>query len=269
MKVVLFCGGLGMRIRSSDDPVPKPMFTIGSRPVLWHIMRYYAHFGFQDFVLCLGFGAASIKDYFLDYRETHSNDFVLSGDGEVTLLGSDISEWRITFVDTGLQASIGERLCRVREHLAGEEVFCANYGDVLTDAPLDRLVADFERTDAVGSLLAVTPPDSFHTVRIDDDGRIAGVQAAAEMDLRINGGYFVLRQGIFDYLSEGGDLVGDALPRAAKDGRFRAVRYDGFWAPMDTLKERAFLEELDRSGRAPWQLWRAAGGPAGDGTVGR
>lgn len=256
MKVVLFCGGLGMRMRSGPDSLPKPMMPIGSRPVLWHIMKYYAHFGHEEFILCLGYGANAVKDYFLAYQETHSNDFVLSEGGrDIELLSSDISKWRITFVDTGYDTAIGERLRRVRPHLGGDEVFLANYGDVLTDAPMNHIVDDFLRTDAVGSLLAVEPQDSFHVVRIDPNGLLTGLEPVATMDMRINGGYFVLRQGIFDYLNEGEDLVMDACVRAAKHGRFRAVRYDGFWAPMDTLKERNALEEMNRNGARPWAVW--------------
>lgn len=256
MKVVLFCGGLGMRMRPGTESVPKPMMQIGSRPVLWHIMRYYAHFGHTEFILCLGFGANAVKDYFLNYRETHSNDFVFSDSGErIELLSSDISEWKITFVDTGMDTAIGERLRRVRDHLDGDEMFLANYGDVLTDAPMNDIVRDFATTNAVGSLLAVSPQDSFHVVRIGPGDRLLGIQAVAEMDMWINGGYFVLRQGIFDYLDEGEDLVLDACVRAAADGRFRAIRYTGFWAPMDTLKERTALEDMHRTGTRPWALW--------------
>lgn len=263
MKVVLFCGGLGMRMRTGGDSLPKPMMPIGSRPVLWHIMKYYAHFGHTDFVLALGFGANAVKEYFLNYQETHSNDFVLTKGGrEIELLSSDISEWRITFVDTGIDTAIGERLRRVRPYLEGDDVFLANYGDVLTDAPMNTMVDELLRTDAVGSLLAVPPQDSFHVVRIADDGRMTDLEPVADMDMRINGGYFVLRQGIFDYLDEGEDLVMDACVRAARDGRFRAVRYDGFWAPMDTLKERSALEEMNRAGNRPWAVWDRTARPA-------
>ncbi|WP_157607361.1 sugar phosphate nucleotidyltransferase [Sanguibacter suarezii] len=256
MKVVLFCGGLGMRMRSGTESLPKPMMPIGSRPVLWHIMKYYAHYGHTEFILCLGYGARAVKDYFLEYQETHSNDFVLTKGGQdVELLSSDISEWRITFVDTGMDTAIGERLRRVRRYLDDDEVFLANYGDVLTDAPMDEIVQDFLATDAVGTLLAVDPQDSFHVVKIDADGMLKGIEPVADMEMRINGGFFVLRQEIFDYLGEGEDLVMDACIRAAKDGRFRAVRYDGFWAPMDTLKERSQLEELYRTGQCPWAVW--------------
>lgn len=257
MKVVLFCGGLGLRMRVGDDPRPKPMMTIGDRPVLWHIMRYYAHFGHTEFVLCLGYGAKVVKDYFLNYDETTSNDFTLSGGcRDVELHSSDISDWRITFVDTGMDTEIGERLRRVRQHLGEEEMFLAHYGDVLTDAPMDELVATLSASDAVGSLLAIRPPGSFHVVMSDDDNRVSGFQSAADLPMRVNGGFFVFRRAIFDYLEEGDDLVTDACVRAAHDGRLLAIPYDGFWRPMDTLKERASLENLYRSGDSPWTLWR-------------
>lgn len=255
MKVVLFCGGLGMRIRADDTSAPKPMHRVGERPILWHIMRFYAHFGHRDFILCLGFGAQAVKDYFLNYRETASNDFVLTEGGrEIELLSSDISEWRITFVDTGMSTAIGERLRRVRRYLDGDEVFLANYGDVLTNIDVNKSIADLPQNH-VGSLTAVSPQDSFHVVRVEGDGRLAGIEPVADLDLWINGGYFVLRQGIFDYLDEGDDLVMNGCVRAAKDGRFSAVKYTGFWAAMDTLKERAHLDQLDRSGMAPWKVW--------------
>jgi glucose-1-phosphate cytidylyltransferase len=233
------------------------MMPIGHRPVLWHVMRYYAHFGHTDFILCLGHGADAVKDYFLTYQETHSNDFVLSKGGEqIELLSSDISEWRITFVDTGIDTPIGERLRRVRSYLDDDEVFLANYGDVLTDAPMDRIIEQLLATDAVGSLLAVPPQDSFHVVDVNAESKITGFVPVADMNMRINGGYFVFRQEIFDYLNEGEDLVMHACVRAAADGRMLAIPYDGFWAAMDTLKERYWLEDLYHSGQSPWAAWR-------------
>ena len=257
MKVVLFCGGLGMRMRADNQSLPKPMMPIGSRPVLWHIMRYYAHFGHTEFILCLGHGAQAVKDYFLNYRETTSNDFVLRNGGDhIELLDTDISDWSIAFIDTGIDTAIGERLRRVRPYLGDDEIFLANYGDVLTDAPMNELIQQFIESDAVAQLLAVKPQDSFHVVDIADGNRVTGLTAVADMSMRINGGYFVLRRGIFDYLHEGEDLVMDGYPRAAADGRLRAVQYDGFWAPMDTLKERTALEDHYRRGICPWALWR-------------
>ena len=144
MKVVLFCGGLGMRMRADNQSLPKPMMSIGSRPVLWHVMRYYAHFGHTEFILCLGYGAETVKEYFLNYRETASNDFVITKGGQhIELLETDISDWTVTFIDTGLDTAIGERLRRVRPYLEDDEVFLANYGDVLTDAPMNDMVDEF------------------------------------------------------------------------------------------------------------------------------
>ena len=257
MKVVLFCGGLGMRMRADNLSLPKPMMPIGTRPVLWHVMRYYAHFGHTEFILCLGYGAAAVKDYFLSYRETTSNDFVLTKGGDhVEMLETDISNWSITFIDTGHDTAIGERLRRVRPHLEDDEIFLANYGDVLTDAPMNDLIEGFAATDAAGQLLAVKPQDSFHVVNIVDDTTVTGLTAVADMAMRINGGYFVLRQTIFDYLNEGEDLVMNACVRAAEVGKMRAIPYDGFWAPMDTLKERTALEDLYKRGISPWALWK-------------
>jgi len=264
MKVVIFCGGLGLRMRAQNDSAPKPMMSVGDRPVLWHIMRYYAHFGHTEFILCLGYGASSVKEYFLNYDETRSNDFVLSkGGADVQLLQSDISDWTISFIDTGADSAIGERLRRVRHLLDDDEIFLASYGDVLTDAPLDRIVDDFVASDATASLLAVPPQASFHVVGVNADSRVSDISPAGSMDLWINGGYFVLRQGVFDVLHEDEDLVEDAFVRLAGQNRLAAVRYQGFWAPMDTLKERSALDQLDRSGAAPWKLWarRAPGRP--------
>jgi glucose-1-phosphate cytidylyltransferase len=255
MKVVLFCGGMGMRIRADNDSAPKPMTPVGDRPIIWHIMRYYAHYGHTEFILCLGYGAAVIKDYFLNYRETASNDFVLTNSGlDVEMLESDISDWKITFVDTGLTTAIGERLRRVRPYLDDDEMFLANYGDGVSDVDMNELIAELP-ADHVGSLLAVPPQDSFHVVDLDADGKMAGIVPVATMNMWINGGFFVLRQGIFDYLEAGDDLVMDGCIRAAAAGRFTAQRYSGFWACMDTLKERAYLEELHASGAAPWEVW--------------
>jgi len=246
-----------MRMRADNESVPKPMMPIGSRPVLWHVMRYYAHFGHNEFILCLGYGSEAVKNYFLDYRETASNDFVLTKGGQhVEMLSTDISDWTINFIDTGIDTAIGERLRRVRPYLEEDEVFLANYGDVLTDAPQNDLIEEFLSTDAVAQFLAVKPQDSFHVAHIEPNGRVLGLEPVAGMAMRINGGYFVLRQGIFDYLEPGDDLVMDGCVRAAQDGRLRAAVYDGFWAPMDTVKERAHLESDYRRGVSPWALWR-------------
>src|SRR5215475_288529 len=259
MKVVLFCGGLGMRMREGTSDVPKPMAIIGDRPLLWHVMRYYAHFGHKDFVLCLGYGASVVKDYFLHYDETLSNDFTLAAGGrDVQLFSSDITDWNITFIDTGQHSTIGERLMRVREHVEDEEMFLANYADTLTDAPLDEMVKAFADTDATASMLAVPPFSSRHVVEIDDDGHVTGIREFRDLTQWENGGYFVMRPTIFDVLHEGEDIVPHALNRLYPLGQLMAQRYNGFWRAADTLKDRAEMEDWCRRGAAPWMLWKTA-----------
>jgi glucose-1-phosphate cytidylyltransferase len=255
VKVVLFCGGLGMRMRDGVTNAPKPMAMIGDRPLMWHVMRYYAHFGHRDFVLCLGYGASSVKDFFLNYNETGSNDFVLDGTGQVKLFKTDISDWRITFVDTGLHSEIGERLRRVRRFVEGEEIFLANYADVFTNASLPDMISRFAASDAAVSLLAVPPQSSHHVVDVDDGGLVTQVTPVRELRQWENGGYFVLRPEIFDFLAEGEDLVGDAIPRLVQRRKVLAYPYKGYWSPADTVKERAQLEERYHQGDCPWMVW--------------
>jgi glucose-1-phosphate cytidylyltransferase len=256
MKVVLFCGGFGMRMREGATSAPKPMSMIGDRPLLWHVMRYYAHFGHRDFILCLGYGAAAVKDYFLKYDETLSNDFTLGGGGRnVEMFSTDITDWRITFIDTGLKASIGERLMRVRKHVEDEPIFLANYADTLTDAPLPELIERFRASDATASLLAVPPVSTHHVIDIGDGGTVTQVKAVTELMQWENGGYFALRPEIFDALREGEDMVPQAFSRLVPEGKLLATRYTGFWRAADTFKDRAELEELYQQGRCPWMLW--------------
>jgi glucose-1-phosphate cytidylyltransferase len=256
VKVVLFCGGLGMRMRDGVTSGPKPMAMVGERPLLWHVMRYYAYHGHTDFILCLGYGASYVKDFFLNYDETRSNDFLLeNGARDVQLFSTDISDWRITFVDTGLNSLIGERLRRIRRFVEDEPVFMANYADVLTNAPLPDMIDRFAASTAVVSLLAVPIQSSHHVVEIGDDSHISQVTPMRDMRQWENGGYFLLRPEIFDYLGEGEDLVEDAIVRLVSQGRVLAYPYKGYWSPADTVKERARLEEMYQRGTCPWMIW--------------
>jgi glucose-1-phosphate cytidylyltransferase len=256
VKVVIFCGGQGLRMREASQALPKPLIPIGNRPVLWHVMKYYAHFGFRDFVLCLGYKAEAIKHFFLTYSEAMANDFVLSDGGtKVHLLKTDIHDWNITFVDTGMRSSIGERLRAVRTHLVGDEYFLANYGDTLTDADVSAMVAHTKAAGATASFLAVRPNYSFHVVSMDGSGVVDGLHDVTRSDVWINGGYFVVRSELLDDLRPGEDLVEEPFRRLMARGRLLAQRHHGFWAPMDTLKDKEQLEDLHESGRAPWQLW--------------
>jgi glucose-1-phosphate cytidylyltransferase len=257
MKVVLFCGGLGMRMREGPASAPKPMNMIGDRPLLWHVMRYYAYFGHTDFILCLGYGAAAVKDYFVHYDETQSNDFTLVGGGRnIEMHRTDITDWNISFIDTGLNSTIGERLMRVRALVEDEEMFLANYADTLTDAPLDQLVDRFERSpEAAVSMLAVPPVSTHHVVEIADNGEVTGVRAITDLMQYENGGYFVMRPSIFDVLRDGEDMVPNAFDRLVPQRRLLAHRYGGFWRAADTFKDRAELEDMFHRGQCPWMLW--------------
>lgn len=236
--------------------IPKPMVMLGKRPLIWHVMKYYAHYGHTDFILCLGYGSESIKDYFLDYSELLSNDFKISGeDGEVTLLSHDLKTWNITFVHTGMKSVVGQRLKLVEPYLEGEEVFLANYSDGLTNVPLDEMIDEHEQAGVVASLLCVRPSYSFHTLVIDDKDRVQRVEEAHESDLWMNGGYFVLRREIFDYIGPGEDLVNEPFARLIEKGDLLARRHEGFYYPVDTLKDRQVLEDMLEAGNAPWSVW--------------
>lgn len=257
MKVVLFCGGLGLRMRDYSETIPKPMVPLGNRPILWHVMKYYAHYGHTDFILCTGHKSHAIKEFFLNYNECISNDFVLSDGGRrVDLLSRDIDDWRITFVETGLNANIGERLLAVRPFLEGEEMFLANYSDGLTDCPLPRVLARLDRPEVVGAFMAARPNTSFHFVQQDAEGTVCGVEDVQSADLWVNAGYFAFRQEIFDFIRPGEELVEEPFARLIAARRLVAHRHDGFWRGCDTFKDLQTLESAVQRGPAPWELWR-------------
>ena len=257
MKVVLFCGGFGMRIREYSENIPKPMVPIGYRPILWHVMKYYAHFGHKDFILCLGHGADVVKNYFLNYNECVSNDFVLSeGGGKLDLVSTDILDWRVTFADTGTSSNIAQRLLGAKKYLGEDEVFLANYSDGLTDLPLDRQLEEFYKKDKVASCVIVPPPFSYHTISTDHNGLATNTQAINGSSLRVNGGYFILKRKIFDYIRPGEELVNEPFQRLIKEQQLIAHSYDGFWACMDTFKDKQTLDDMYAKGKAPWMVWK-------------
>jgi len=261
MKVVLFCGGLGTRLRDYSESVPKPMVPVGYRPVLWHVMKYYAHHGHKDFILALGYKSDVIKDFFLNYSEAASNDFVLSRGGkQVDLLNTDIEDWTITFVDTGATSNVGERLRRVKPYVENEEMFMANYSDGLTDVPLNGRVEAFKKRGKVASFLAVHPPGSYHVMRLEEDGLVKAVEPIGATGAWINAGYFIFTPAVFDYMKSGEELLEEPFGRLVKAGELFADPYTGFWQPMDTFKEKQHLDELYNSDAAPWVLWDSKNG---------
>jgi glucose-1-phosphate cytidylyltransferase len=254
VKVVIFCGGFGVRMGEETQRIPKPMISVGNRPILWHIMKWYASWGHDDFVLCLGYKADSIKEYFLNYNEALSNDFILSNGGrDLKLLGSDISSWRIAFVDTGTRSTIAERLLAVGPHLEGQEYFLATYGDGLTDAPLPDMIERLRSTGKTGLFLSVRPVFNAHVVETDADGVVRSVDDMVQADVRINGGFFVFRRNVLGYIKPGEELVDEPFTRLIAKQELIAYPHDGFWEPMDTMKDKQRLDALEEGGRAPWR----------------
>jgi glucose-1-phosphate cytidylyltransferase len=236
--------------------VPKPMIRIGNRPILWHIMRYYAAWGHKEFILCLGYKGDVIKEYFLNHNEALTSDFVLDGsqpEAPVKLLSNESRDWRVTFVDTGMHTTIGGRLKAVERHLGDDEMFLATYGDGLTDAPLDELVERLVMSDRLAVFLSVHTSYNAHIVRTADDGTVTGIEDMSLSETRINGGFFALRREIFDHIEPGDELVEETFARLIPDGRIGAMLYDGFFGPMDTIKDRQRLESLLESGTPPWR----------------
>jgi glucose-1-phosphate cytidylyltransferase len=260
MKVVLFCGGLGTRIREYSESIPKPMIPIGNQPILWHVMQYYSQYGHTDFILCLGYKANTIKDFFLTYRPHAFADCVVSSLGsKVELLGEVRDDWRVTMIDTGVWRNIGQRLWAVRDHVRGEEMFLANYSDGLTDVNLDDMIDHFKKSGKVACFLAVRPSLTFHLADFDEAGNVRAFRTSDRSEIWINGGYFLFRSAIFDYMREGEELVLQPFSRLIADNQLIAYKHEGFWRAMDTLRDRQVLEDIIEKGDMPWR--RSTTGP--------
>ena len=256
MKVVLFCGGFGTRLREASEVIPKPLVDVGNRPILWHLMKYYAHFGHKDFILCLGYKGELIKQFFLDYNSYLYRDFTLEQGGSILTPGeSDIADWTVRFVDTGLHANIGQRLLQVRHLLEGEDVFLANYSDQLSDFQLPDLIEFHREKDMVASFLSARPRHSFHQLKVDEEGVVTQFGAATDSDSWINGGYMVLGQEIFDYVEEGDELVEKPFERLMAERRLGSLKYTGFWAAMDTFKDKIMFDRMHGRNERPWEVW--------------
>jgi glucose-1-phosphate cytidylyltransferase len=261
MKVVLFCGGLGLRLRDYADHIPKPMVPIGYRPILWHVMKYFAYYGHRDFVLCLGYRADLIKQYFLNYDECLSNDFTLSKGGKsVELANSDIHDWKITFADTGVRSNIGQRLMAVEQYVADEEVFLANYSDGLTDLHLPSYLEFARRQNKIATFLSVKPNLSYHIAQTSADGLVSNIKEIRQSGIRINAGFFVLKRDVFRYMRPGDELVIEPFQRMIRDQQLAAYEYDGYFAAMDTFKDKQQLDSLYENGQPPWEVWRKTNG---------
>jgi glucose-1-phosphate cytidylyltransferase len=254
VKVVLFCGGLGTRIREYSEAVPKPMIPIGHQPILWHVMQYYGQHGHHDFILCMGYKANIIKKFFLDYRPQEYSDCVVSQYGSrVEMLDKPKADWRVTLIDTGIWPNIGERLWAVRDQVMNEEMFLANYTDGLCDVDLSQMISTFKASGKLACFLAVHPPLTFHLADIDGNGNVRDLRSSDSADIWINGGYFILRPKVFEYMQEGEELVVEPFRRLIEADQLMAYKYTGFWRAMDTMRDRELLEDMVEKGRMPWR----------------
>lgn len=258
MKVVLLAGGLGTRLSEETHLRPKPMVEIGGRPILWHIMKLYSHFGIDDFVVCLGYKGYVIKEYFANFVLHASNVIVDLAANSVQYMGSEVMPpWRVTLIDTGDSTLTGGRLKRVRDYV-GEGTFCMTYGDGLADVDMKALIETHRAAGREATLTAVAPPGRYGATVIEGN-RVNRFEEKPDGDGgRINGGFFVLEPSVFDRIA--GDAMpfeGDPLASLARDGQLTAYLHDGFWSAMDTLRDKNHLENLWDSGAAPWKLWTA------------
>lgn len=255
MKVVLFCGGLGTRIREYSENIPKPMILVGHQPILWHVMNYYSQYGHRDFVLCLGYKANVIKEFFLNYKPQIYADCVVSKHGTNVELLSEVKEdWRVTLINTGIWRNIGQRLWAVRDHVKDEEIFLANYSDGLTDVNLDAMVDDFKKSGKIACFVAIKPPLTYHLADIDSEGSVREFRTSDRSEIWINGGYFIFRSEIFDYMRDGEELVLEPFTRLIEEDQLMAYKHRGFWRSMDTLRDRQILEDMVEQGNMPWRI---------------
>jgi glucose-1-phosphate cytidylyltransferase len=256
MKVVIFCGGFGMRLREYKENIPKPMVPIGHLPILWHVMKYYAYFGHKDFILCVGYCADAIRESFSrNGNRPKLPDASSIAYKDLELFENDLREWNITFVDSGLHSNIGQRLKATEKYLVGEEMFLANYADSLSDLPLPELLEFAKGHGKIATFVAAKPNLSYHVVSFRPDGVVNEIKAIRETGLLINTGFFVFRQDIFRYIREGEELVHEPFQRLIDESQLMAYRHDGFYACMDTFKDKQQLDDMYACGETPWLLW--------------
>ena len=255
MKAVILAGGLGTRISEETDRLPKPMVDIGGKPILWHIMKGYAHHGIKDFVICLGYKGNVIKEYFTNYSRYMSDLTVNLKNGTITVHQNQAEDWNITLVDTGIDTMTGGRLKRVKKYL-GNETFFLTYGDGVSDIDIKKLLAFHKKHGKKATVTAITPPGRFGVLDSKGDRVLGFAEKIDNKDARINGGFFVLEPGVIDLIKDDSTVWEKApLERLAKKGELMAYRHDGFWMAMDTLRDKRALEDLWESKKAPWAVW--------------
>jgi glucose-1-phosphate cytidylyltransferase len=256
MRAVILAGGIGTRISEESHLRPKPMIEIGGRPILWHIMKIYSHHGVDDFIICLGYRGYVIKEYFSNYFLHNSDVTIDARQNQVVFHSTTAEPWRVTLVDTGDEAMTGGRLKRVGSYLDGNEPFCFTYGDGVADIDIGKLLSFHRAHGRKATLTAVVPPGRFGAVALDGDRVTRFIEKPPGDQTFINGGFFVLQPSVLAYI-EGPDTPWESEPleRLATEGELMAYRHNGFWQPMDTLRDKNHLEHLWATQKAPWKLW--------------
>ena len=258
MKTVILAGGFGTRIRDVTSDIPKPMITLGNHPIIWHIMKLYSHYNYNDFILCLGYKSHTIKNYFLNYK-TLKQDFQLDLHNQTTQTfgQNDFEKWKITFAETGLNSYTGARVHRIKKYLEGEEYFALTYGDGVSDVNIDKLVKFHKAHGKLMTVTGVHPPGRFGELEIDQNQVIGFNEKPQATDGWISGGYFICSRGVLDYLTPNEDLVFEREPieNITKDGQLMVYKHEGFWQPMDTSREYQLLNSLWNTEKAPWKVW--------------
>lgn len=256
MKAVILAGGLGTRIAEESDTKPKPMVEVGGRPLLWHIMKIYAHHGVKDFVICLGYKGYVIKEFFFNYYRHMSDMRIDLRNGDTQILDSQAEDWRITLVDTGAETMTGGRLKRAAKYL-DNETFCLTYGDGLSDVNIAQEIEFHRKHGKVATVLAVQPPGRFGVLNLAVDQQVTSFEEKPSDEIGwINGGFFVLEPAAIDYVADDATSWERApLMNLARDGQLMAWQHHGFWQPCDTLRDKRELEQLWHAGRAPWHVW--------------
>lgn len=256
MKTIILAGGLGTRLSEETVLKPKPMVEIGGHPILWHIMKLYGHYGFHDFILALGYKGEVIKDYFLNFYALNSDLTLDLGTGTRTIHGSSSIPWRVHLVDTGLRTQTGGRIRRLREWIGSDDTFMLTYGDGVGDVDLPSLVAFHKAHGRLATVTAVRPPARFGGLALEGDRVVRFAEKPHVGEGWINGGFFVLNRRVLDYIEDDNTLWElDPLETLAVEGQLVAFRHEGFWQPMDTVRERKQLEDFWGSGSAPWKVW--------------
>jgi glucose-1-phosphate cytidylyltransferase len=256
MKAVILAGGLGTRISEETDLKPKPMIAIGGMPILWHIMKTYSHHGIDEFIVCCGYKGYVIKEYFANYF-LHMSDVTFdTSDNRMTVHNQNAAPWKVTLIDTGAQTMTGGRLKRVAEYLRGDDDFCLTYGDGVSDINITELIAFHKAQQVKATLTSVVPPGRFGVLDIHGN-KVMSFQEKPQGDgAKINGGFFVLSPEVINYILDDQTIwEREPLERLAKEGNLAAYQHHGFWQPMDTLRDKIYLEELWQSGKAPWKVW--------------